>query len=59
MPLLDHVLDVHGGRLRIGLTKSQVVEHLLVANIFVYCFQSVFSYVLLSIIIFKSSMSPP
>ena len=23
LPLLDHVLDVHGGRLRIGLTKSR------------------------------------
>ena len=26
VPLLDHVLDVHGGRLRIGLIMSQVVE---------------------------------
>ena len=43
VPLLDHVLDVHGSRLRISLTKSQVLEHLqlLVANIqFVYSYSN-------------------
>ncbi len=39
MPLLDHVLTVHGSMLRIGMTKTEIEDRLLAADIqFVSCF---------------------
>ena len=43
MSLLDHVLAVHGDKLRNRLTTSEIVEQLLVADIqFVYYFWCLF-----------------
>lgn len=43
MSLLNHVVTVHGGELKISLTELEIMEQLLVADIkFMYCFWSLF-----------------